>query len=210
MPSLGVFQATRRHFPLLVGAVLVGLLVVWLLLQIHQWRELTEAPIELAHPQATTSDTTPGLERLGILFGAPVGNVSADDMDTETGIVLRGSFVNADPQRSVAILQADNGNPERYRPGDEIRDGVRLQAVYADRVEVRHDGEIKTLRFPPLDSSENTPPLPDTSGAPELALPPPDTATSPPPTEGLQEQMDTLRQQLEQSGSEPPNGMPTE
>ena len=81
------------------------------------------------------------------LFGNTPAQPSASG--TTTSLVLRGTLAEADPKAGLAVI-ADAGNGERsWRVGEEVAAGVRLVAVYADRVVVaRAGGADETLRLP--------------------------------------------------------------
>lgn len=65
-----------------------------------------------------------------------------------TSLILRGTLAESDPKAGLAVI-ADAGNAERtWRVGEEVSPGVRLAAVYADRVVVARGGVEETLKLP--------------------------------------------------------------
>lgn len=81
------------------------------------------------------------------LFGAAVAERGGDGPST-TSLILRGTLAENDPKAGLAVI-ADAGNPERsWRVGEEVSPGVRLVAVYADRVVVLRGSVEETLKLP--------------------------------------------------------------
>ncbi len=81
------------------------------------------------------------------LFGTATAERVGDGPST-TSLILRGTLADKDPKAGLAVI-ADAGNPERtWRVGEEISPGVRLAAVYADRVVVARGGVEETLKLP--------------------------------------------------------------
>jgi len=80
------------------------------------------------------------------LFGNTPAQAPASG--TTTSLILRGTLAEADPKAGIAMI-ADAGNGERsWRVGEQVAAGVRLVAVYADRVVVSRDGgEEETLKL---------------------------------------------------------------
>lgn len=99
------------------------------------------------------------LERLEPLFGpTATARTNGPPPATNLGITLLGSFVHVDPQRSSAIIQLSGGKPRRYGIGEEIQTGIRLHAVYRERVELERNGRLENLSFPsPGKGARNAP-----------------------------------------------------
>ena len=98
-----------------------------------------------------------------------------------------------DPARSSAIIQIDGQPPRLLFTGDELEQGVTLQQVNANGVQIMRNGRIEQLMFPKSRS-----PL----YAPEPYSEPPANAPDP-AAEQMQQQMEALRQQLEQAIDQP-------
>jgi general secretion pathway protein C len=79
------------------------------------------------------------------LFGnAPL---QASATGTTIALILRGTLADPDPKAGIAVI-ADAGTGERsWRVGEQVAAGVRLVAVYADRVVVSRDGGEETLKL---------------------------------------------------------------
>ncbi|WP_395679155.1 type II secretion system protein GspC [Dokdonella sp.] len=79
------------------------------------------------------------------LFGNPPAQAAASG--TTTSLILRGTLADPDPKAGIAVI-ADAGNGERsWRVGEQVAPGVRLVAVYADRIVVARDGGEETLKL---------------------------------------------------------------
>ena len=114
---------------------------------------------------------------------------------TRLGLTLQGSFVNPDPRRSSAIIQAAGAPPRHYRPGQELESDVRLHAVYPDHVEIERNGSLETLHFPYRGKADAAPATRQASpgtGAPVELEELPDEDL-----EQLRERLSGLREQLE-------------
>lgn len=195
-PSLPRIQ---RHAPLLLGALLIIAMSVALAWQTADWIRLLRTPPAAPNTPAPTSLTAPTAERLDALFGpATQSTASSAPPSTNLRLTLRGSFVSATPERSSAIIQREGGKPQRFVVGSEIDSGVRLHAVYRDKVELDRGGRLETLRFPlrassPIAPAANT----DSSTADDLSALQDENAAE------LRERMEALRQQMEAAGTLP-------
>lgn len=205
----------QRHAPLLIASVLMLAMGISLAWQAADWRRLLRAPTASIKAASPAIKDAPALSLLAMLFGTR--SVLAEDAPappTQLRLSLRGSFVHADPQRSSAIVQREGKPAERYTIGAEIDEGIRLHAVYHDRIELQRDGRLETLRFPPrnpVQASRAIESPPQTTQADEPLDPlerlPENNAAL------LRERMDALRQQMEAAGTLPdadPTDLPTE
>ncbi len=191
----------QQQTPLLVSAVVVVLFGIYLAMQINDGLKLAQAPAEASGDPATVAGVAPDLQQMETLFGAPpqMQNNNQTASLSSVDLTLHGSFVHAQPERSIAIIQRAGGMPELYRSGAELDSGVSLQTVYADRVEILRNGNLETLYFP---ATRSAPLLPD--DFPSFNEPVPDASTEEPQdpnTALLQQQMEALRQQLDASGA---------
>ncbi|CAD5109756.1 type II secretion system protein N [Zestomonas carbonaria] len=193
----------QRHVPILLGALLVIAMSVGLAWQTADWIRLLRTPPAVQGAAPSSALSTPALERLETLFGPARSSSDSAPPSTNLRLTLRGSFVNADPQRSSAIVQRDSGKPKRFAVGEEIDSGVRLHAVYRDRIELDRNGRLETLTFPaPTSRTVNNLdyPAPDSiqdSATDDLsALQEEDAAL-------LRERLEALRQQMEAAGTLP-------
>ena len=152
------FIGTRlpAQAPMLLGVALVILLSLSLAWQTRQAMQLLHSP---SPPLSqSTSQPAPAADPASLLplFGAPPKSSSAPPT-TNLRLNLLGSFVHRDSQRSSAIIRKDDGKPQRFRVGDNVQDGIRLHAVYPDRIELERGGHLETLSFPRRASAGNKP-----------------------------------------------------
>jgi len=64
------------------------------------------------------------------------------------GLILRGTVAQGDPKAGFAVI-ADGANGERtFRVGEDVVAGVRLAAVYVDRVVLLRGSAEETLKLP--------------------------------------------------------------
>jgi len=204
--------ASRRwvhdHAPALLAAALVVAMSVSLAWQVADWLHLMRAPVptdaaaDLAQPSPVAS------QRLQHLFGASQSNGDAPAPATSMRLVLLGSFVHADPTRSTAILSLDGAPAQRFGIDSEVSSGVRVHAIYPDRIELLRNGHRESLTFPRSQSPANgTVDAPDADAADALDQLNELEAGN---LEQLRERMDALREQMEASGTLEPDAEPTE
>jgi general secretion pathway protein C len=122
--------------------------------QTADWLRLLRTPVQLSDSDAPAALAAPELERIVPLFGTSAAvRGDAPPPPTNLRLTLLGSFVHEDPQRSSAIIQREGGKPQRYVLGNELDSGIRLHAVYPDRVELERNGRLETLPFPARSNS---------------------------------------------------------
>ena len=207
MPLLATRRWMQLHAGTLLGVAVILLMSISLAWQTADWLRLLRAPAVLGTPN--TASLPPSTARLGLeqLFGSSPSS-DAPPPATSMRLTLLGSFVNADPKRSSAIIRLDGNPAQRYNIDSEVIGGVSLHAVYADRVELLRNGRLESLAFPRNYSSD------------EAMVYPPDEAAVDPRDQleqleadnltQLRERMDALRQQMEMSGTLPADAEPTD
>jgi general secretion pathway protein C len=212
LPLPGKLDNYRRYVPLIISTVLLCVFALYLAMQIEQWMNLSRAPTPTdVYEQQAGNLGQPDMQRLEILFGSAAPSDSYAPTAAASGFTLRGSFVHMDPQRSSAIVQVDGQPPRLYWQGEELASGVSLHQVYPDRVELARNGAVEVLHFPQVRSPSYIPE--EMTEAPYQDQPP---YAEPPDeeTQLMQQQMDALRQQLEEAVNQPDaapaNDQPTE
>lgn len=68
--------------------------------------------------------------------------------ETSLQLTLHGVFAEDDPQAGAAIIGKSGATQDYYQVGAEIMAGVKLQAVFQDRVVLSRGGQSEVLRFP--------------------------------------------------------------
>lgn len=184
----------KQQAPTLLGAALLLATCAGLAWQSAEWMRLLRAPIPTTPTDQAVAQQGPAIERLEPLFG-PTQRSQDSAPATSLDLTLHGSFVNADPSRSSAILQRGGESAKRFVVGGKIDDSTRLHAVYRDRIELERNGRIERLSFPVTSKSNSA----DRTGY----SPPPPPVTLDDLQEGdedlLQQRMEELRQQMEAS-----------
>jgi general secretion pathway protein C len=111
---------------------------------------LEQAPVV----QQSPTDLAKGVANLH-LFGIAGDKRSAvrqvvDNKAPETNLklTLHGVFAEDDPEAGAAIVGKAGSTQNYYQVGAEIMGGVKLQAVYQDRVVLSRGGRSEVLKFP--------------------------------------------------------------
>lgn len=202
----------QRHAPALVGALLVlamGASFAW---QTREWLRLVEAPTKAPGQAGTPLATSQPLQNLEPLFGpAAKAQPSGPPPSTNLRLTLLGSFVHVGPDKSIAIIQYEGGKPRRFTSGDEITQGVKVHAVYRNRVEIERNGRLESLSFPQPRSRFT--PVGGASGEPAAGVIDDLSGLQEDNAAELRERMEKLRQQMEDpenTVSEPPAEQPQE
>lgn len=155
MASPALAHRLHQQAPLLASAAVVVVFGIYLATQVDDWLTLAQAPAATGNEAASVTGVAPDLQQMETLFGAPpqVQNPHQAAGFSSADLTLHGSFVHAQPERSIAIIQRNGGVPELFQPGAELDSGVSLQSVYADRIEILRNGSLETLYFPTTESA---------------------------------------------------------
>ncbi len=68
--------------------------------------------------------------------------------DTRLRLDLKGVFASNKASQALAIISSNKGKDTTYHIGDKVKGGVLLHAVYTDRVILKRNGKLETLRLP--------------------------------------------------------------
>lgn len=71
-----------------------------------------------------------------------------DAPETRLRLDLKGVFASTIPEDALAIISSSKGKDTTYHIGDKVTGGVLLHAVYVDRVILKRNGKLETLRLP--------------------------------------------------------------
>lgn len=82
------------------------------------------------------------------LFGEAHSTASNDAPQTAAALVLAGVLAVPDPQKGMAIIGPSAGAAKLYAVGSAVPGGVRLHAVYSDRVLLDRNGVLESLLLP--------------------------------------------------------------
>ena len=138
----------QRYAPALLAVALIIAMSISLAWQAAGWLRLQRSPVAVAASPVSHESIRSDPTRLARLFGTSAQDPNAPPPATNLDLVLKGSFVQSDPKLSSAIIQRQGDKPHRYAVGGEISDGVKLHAVYRDRVELQRGGRLESLPFP--------------------------------------------------------------
>lgn len=71
-----------------------------------------------------------------------------DAPETRLRLTLKGILDSTNDSEALAIISSSKGQDKTYRIGDKVTGGAVLHAVYADRVILKRNGKLETLRLP--------------------------------------------------------------
>jgi len=154
MPKPG-FLADRARFSALAASACCALfaaLALWLLLRVFValWphRNVDAAAVSPMAIAATPAAPL-SVSRFHFFGMAPPrpGSGASGAPASTTGLILRGTLADRDPKVGVAVLDGAGDGERAFRVGDEVLGGVKLAAVYADRIVLSRGGAEETLRL---------------------------------------------------------------
>jgi type II secretory pathway component PulC len=142
----------EQHGPKILGIVLVIALGIQAGVIVTGGTRTTAGT---AAPAAHTHGSARALDMAVISnwhpFGAPKAQGSGSDApETSAQLVLAGVLAVDDPQRGMAILGPNSATAKLYAAGADVPGGVRLHAVYKDRVLLDRNGALEALYLPRL------------------------------------------------------------
>ncbi len=207
MPTPALSQRLKDNAPSLIGMLVLIALSVSLAWQSAELLRLVRGPVQPPTPQTAATPEQRAQAPIAQLFGTPRQADSGPPPATNLQLTLLGSFVHNDPQRSSALIQRQGQSAQRYSVGMDVDNGVRLDAVYADRVELLRNGRRESLTFPRQQSGQYsyTPPAENSPDDSLQQLDQLDQGN----LEQLRQRMQELREQMEASGT-PPEETPAE
>ena len=85
------------------------------------------------------------------LFGnakAQVQDKVIDAPETRLRLDLKGVFASTIASQALAIISSSKGKDKTYHIGDKVIGGALLHSVYADRIILKRNGKLETLRLP--------------------------------------------------------------
>ena len=158
---LRAYERHARSLPRVAEAVLVILLAH--AAAILAWQLVPDAPgmawqaprIAPPAPGAPGATQGPNIELIAgsHLFGEvtvasdPVLSELADAPDTRLDLTLLGILSATAERGSRALIGASNGEEKPFAIGDDVVRGVRLQAIFPDRVILARGSQLETLRL---------------------------------------------------------------
>jgi general secretion pathway protein C len=162
--------------PTLVSVVLT-LLLAWLLAELT-WSLIprrSTATVSNAAPKVAAHQVDAERVADQHLFGTAQAGNAGPAPDTTLAFTLHGIAAGKRAADSRALIEA-NGDEEPYGVGAQLPGGVKVHAIYADRVILDRGGRLETLRLPQqglADAGSSN------AGHPGMAMQPPPTAMQP-------------------------------
>jgi general secretion pathway protein C len=159
MPWNEIKLKANKYLPKFVFIVLI-ILVAQLVAELT-WRfftptlesESTSNKNQVIQPKTVISNT--GLKEVGAyhLFGDAkkqivVNEKIIDAPETRLRLDLKGVFASTNTEEALAIISSSKNKDKTYHIGDKVTAGVSLHAIYADRVILKRNGQLETLRLP--------------------------------------------------------------
>ncbi|WP_457440740.1 type II secretion system protein N [Pseudomonas sp. TE3786] len=183
--------------PTLLGVLLILLISLSFATQTIDWLQLNRSHANVPASDNNELSSTPTLDSMQTLFGAARVNQDTAPPATNLRLTLRGSFVHSDARSSSAIIQRESSKPLRFAVGSEIDKGIRLHAVYRDRVEIERNGRLETLTFSKRKGGPGGNQPINEGAVDELS------ALQQQDEQQLRDRMEALRQQMESAGGQP-------
>jgi general secretion pathway protein C len=160
-------------------ALVIALALVWVVLSLSRllWQWLT--PVDEIVPAliVPSADQSP-VSNLSLaqfrLFGSvvdPASGAYANAPDTALKLTLKGTNSHNEQSHARAVIADEQQTEKLYKVGDEFPNGVRVQAIYPDRVVLNAAGRIEVLRLRQMSGS--------VSGADASAGPSPRSVVTP-------------------------------
>lgn len=154
-----LWQAARRRGPLLVGVVLLVLAAwqaaafTWTLVEAASSEPaLPDAEVLAADENATAPESMDAVAAMHLFGTADVPGealaaAAIDAPETRLNLKLRGILAANEAALSRAIISSGSDD-KVYAVGDGVPGGATVEAVLADRVLLRREGRLETLRLP--------------------------------------------------------------
>ena len=157
---LRAYERHARSLPRVAEVVLVVLLAYALAGLVWRLVPAPDGSAWQAPRQAPSAAGAAGAQKLNVemvaaahLFGAapaeadPALSELTEAPDTRLDLTLLGILSATVDRGSRALIGASNGEEKPYAIGDDVVRGVRLQAIFPDRVILARGGQLETLRL---------------------------------------------------------------
>lgn len=146
--------AQSRWLPAAVAATAILWMALTLVQALWTWLTPLEAPVldEAPVSAPTSAESSLSLAQFH-LFGTavdPAAGAYANAPDTSLQFTLKGTSSHNDQGRARALIADEQQAEKVYKVGDQFPGGIRVQAIYPDRVVLNAAGRIEVLRLRPL------------------------------------------------------------
>ncbi|HEX6929711.1 MAG TPA: type II secretion system protein GspC [Gammaproteobacteria bacterium] len=155
-----LWQKLRQHGPLLLGTALIiaaawqAAVLTWSMFESATAEPVLPPPTGIASAAGTSAGRSSMASVAAMhLFGTAeaaaetLAAAAADAPETRLNLKLRGILAADPPEYSRAIISSGNDD-KVYAVGAAVPGGASVEAVLADRVVLRRDGRLETLRLP--------------------------------------------------------------
>jgi len=152
MPGSTLDRLRQSQRLALASCLLLAALALWLALRIGLALWPRSAPGELVAPPAgnvPVAVAPASLARFHLFGVTPLqpGSAAPGAPSPVTGLILRGTLADRDPNAGVAVIDGAGDGERAFRVGDEVLPGVVLAAIHADHVVLSRGGAEETLRL---------------------------------------------------------------
>ena len=147
--NLRRWTLSLQHAGPTLASVILALLLTWLLAELT-WSLIprrSTAPVSNAAPRVAVHQVDAERVASQHLFGTAQAGNTGPAPDTTLAFTLHGIAAGKRAADSRALIEA-NGDEEPYGVGAQLPGGVKIQAIYADRVILDRGGRLETLRLP--------------------------------------------------------------
>lgn len=132
--------------------IVLGALALWLLVRLV-WQLVPHGDVfstgDRARPAGVLAPSAPARSIASWhLFGETPQRPGSPGAASTLALILRGTVAEGDPKTGLAVVAGADGAERAFRVGEEVVSGVRLAAVYPDRVVLSRTGSEETLRLP--------------------------------------------------------------
>ncbi len=155
MPWGEIKLKVNKHLPKFVFIVLVLLITQTFAELTWSFFSPTQETIKHQVGRVKTVAAGASLKEVGSyhLFGnaksqTVVQQKIIDAPETRLRLDLKGVFASTNAREALAIISTSKGKDKTYHVGDKVTGGAALHAVYADRVILKRNGKLETLRLP--------------------------------------------------------------
>ena len=147
--TLRRWAARLQHAGPTLATTLFVLVLAWLLAELT-WSLIprrSTALVSTAAPTVAAHQVDAEQVAARHLFGAAQAGNTGTAPDTTLAFTLHGIAAGKHVADSRALIEA-NGDEEPYGVGAQLPGGVKIRAIYADRVILDRGGRLETLRLP--------------------------------------------------------------
>lgn len=198
----------NQHMPKFVVILLILLItqslakLTWSIFTQEEETNLTAFKVDKAPVKAVEMPSSLKNVSQYHLFGDARKQVASqqkiiDAPETRLRLDLKGVFASTNSAEALAIISSSKDKDKMYRIGDKVMGGAILHSVFADRVILKRNGQLETLRLPKpkVDSKAfyNSNSQPQGSNLSAVISPEPAIAVNKTSAERLREMRDTLK-----------------